>query len=133
LLLLYFKQNERTKTTLMTQELPPQMQLMQLIFGLKASRAISVAAGLYIADKLKDGPKSTEQLAEEAGVHARSLYRVLRACASIGVFSEDGEKRFSLTPLAEPLLSDAPGACGPLLLCSQPTGSFKPGLTCLIV
>ncbi len=33
-----------------------------------------------------------------AGVHARSLYRVLRACASIGVFTEDHQKRFSLTP-----------------------------------
>jgi hypothetical protein len=94
----------------MTQELPPQMQLMQLIFGLTASRAIGVAAELCIADKLKNGPKSTQELAEEASVHARSLYRVLRACASIGVFSEDDEKRFSLTPLAEPLLSDAPGS-----------------------
>lgn len=94
----------------MTQELPPPVQLMQLLFGLTTSRAIGVAAELCIADKLKDGPKSVEELAGQAGVHARSLYRVLRACASIGVFSEDTEKRFSLTPLAEPLLSDAPGS-----------------------
>ncbi|TDH17814.1 methyltransferase [Segetibacter sp. 3557_3] len=94
----------------MTQELPPQMQLMQMLFGLTASRAIGVAAELCIADRLKDGPKSTEELAGQAGVHARSLYRVLRACASIGVFTEDNENRFSLTPLAEPLLSDVPGS-----------------------
>jgi ubiquinone/menaquinone biosynthesis C-methylase UbiE len=94
----------------MTQELPPPMQLMQMLFGLTTSRAIGVAAELYIADKLKDGPKSARELAEQADVHAPSLYRVLRACASVGVFSEDNEKRFSLTPLAEPLLSDAPGS-----------------------
>jgi hypothetical protein len=28
----------------------------------------------------------------------------------VGVFSEDNESRFSLTPLAEPLFSDAPGS-----------------------
>lgn len=94
----------------MTQELPPPMQLMQMLFGLTTSRAIGVAAELCIADRLKDGPKSAEELARQTDVHAHSLYRVLRACASVGVFSEDNEKRFSLTPLAEPLLSDAPGS-----------------------
>ncbi|GAB3296852.1 class I SAM-dependent methyltransferase [Hymenobacter tenuis] len=85
-------------------------QLMQMLFGFAASRAIGVAAELHIADHLQHGPKTAEELAKQLGVHARSLYRVLRACASIGVFSEDGEMRFSLTPLAEPLLSDAPGS-----------------------
>ncbi len=94
----------------MTNELPPPVQLMQMLFGFAASRAIGVTAELRIADLLKGGPKSAEELAQETGVHARSLYRVLRACASIGVFSEDSNKKFSLTPLAEPLLSDAPGS-----------------------
>lgn len=94
----------------MMQELPPPVKLMQLLFGFAASRAIGVTAELCIADLLKDGPKTAEELATKTNVHARSLYRVLRVCASIGVFSEDGESKFSLTPLAEPLLSDAPGS-----------------------
>ncbi len=94
----------------MIQELPPPVQLMQMLFGFAASRAIGVSAELRIADLLKNGSKTAEELAQETGVHARSLYRVLRACASIGVYSEDDKKRFSLTPLAEPLLSDAPGS-----------------------
>lgn len=94
----------------MIQELPPPVQLMQMLFGFAASRAIGVSAELRIADLLKDGPKTAEELAQQTNVHARSLYRVLRACASIGVYAEDNEKRFSLTPLAEPLLSDAPGS-----------------------
>ena len=94
----------------MIQELPPPVQLMQMLFGFAASRAIGVSAELHIADLLKDGSKSAEELAQQTGVHARSLYRVLRACASIGVYSEDNEKKFSLTPLAEPLLSDTPGS-----------------------
>jgi hypothetical protein len=98
------------KQSLMIQEPPPPVQLMQLLFGFAVSRAIGVCAELHIADLLKDGAKTAEELAQQTSVHARSLYRVLRACASVGVFSEDTEKRFSLTPLAEPLLSDAPGS-----------------------
>jgi len=83
---------------------------MHMLFGFAASRAIGVAGELCIADLLEDGPKTAEELAQQTKVHARSLYRLLRACASVGVFSEDNEKRFSLTPLAEPLLSNAPGS-----------------------
>lgn len=94
----------------MLSQVAPPVQLMQMLFGFAASRAIGVSAELHIADLLKDGPKTAEELAAQTNVHARSLYRVLRACASIGVFKEDAEKRFSLTPLAEPLLSDVPGS-----------------------
>ena len=92
------------------QQTPPPVQLMQMLFGFAASRAIGVAAELHIADLLQDGSKTAGELAKETNADARSLYRVLRACASIGVFSEDEHKRFSLTPLAEPLLSDVPGS-----------------------
>jgi len=94
----------------MAHELPPPVQLMQMLFGFAASRAIGVTAELCIADLLKDDAKTADELARQTGVHARSLYRVLRACASIGVYSEDNEKKFSLTPLAEPLLSDTQGS-----------------------
>ena len=94
----------------MTHELPPPVQLMQMLFGFAATRAIGVTAELRIADLLKDGAKTADELALQTGVFARSLYRVLRACASVGVYAEDNEKKFSLTPLAEPLVSDAPGS-----------------------
>jgi hypothetical protein len=94
----------------MIQELPVPVQLMQVLFGFAASRAIGVTAELRIADLLQDGPKTAEQLAEQTNVHPRSLYRVLRACASVGVYSENAERQFSLTPLAEPLVSTATGS-----------------------
>lgn len=90
-------------------ELPPPMQLLQLSFAFMISRSISIASEYFIADKLVDQPKTAAQLAAESGLHARSLYRVMRACASAGVFSEDEQGRFSLTPLAQFLRSDQPG------------------------
>jgi hypothetical protein len=37
-----------------------------------------------------------------------TLYRLLRALASVGVFAEVEEQQFALTPLAELLRSDVP-------------------------
>jgi ubiquinone/menaquinone biosynthesis C-methylase UbiE len=79
-----------------------------MVRGYQLSQALYVAAKLGIADQLIDGPKSIEELAKATNTHAPSLYRVLRALASIGVFTEQEERKFALTPTAQPLLSDAP-------------------------
>ncbi len=92
----------------MTPTLPPNAQLMEMIFAFALSRSISTAAQFGIADLLKDGPQSAEEIAAALGLHARAVYRLMRALAGAGVFSEDTEKRFSLTPLSELLRSDAP-------------------------
>ena len=70
----------------------------------------SVAAKLGIADLLKDGPKSSDELAQATGTHGRSLYRLLRALASVGVFAEAEDGRFELTPLGECLQTGIPGS-----------------------
>jgi hypothetical protein len=89
-------------------EIPPSAQLLEMIFGFTLSRSIAVAAQFGVADLLKAGPKTADELALAIGAHPRSLYRLLRALAGAGIFAEDGDGRFTLTPLAEPLLSDAP-------------------------
>ena len=89
---------------------PPDAMLAQLIFGKCVAMAISVAAKLRIADKLAAGPKSAADLARETDTHAPSLYRVLRALASVGVFAEDADGRFRLTPMAEYLRTGVPGS-----------------------
>lgn len=72
------------------------------------SRAISVAAKLGIADLVTTDGKTADELAQASGVHAPSLYRVMRVLAGAGIFAEDEAGRFHLTPLAEQLRSDAP-------------------------
>jgi hypothetical protein len=89
-------------------EAPPAARLMQMIFGFAITQAISVAARLNLADLLKDGAKSVDELAQATGAEPRPLYRILRALASVGIFAEDGAGRFKLTPLAEPLRSNTP-------------------------
>src|SRR4051812_16412271 len=93
-------------------------QLDQMITGYWSSQAIYAAAKFGIADLLKDGPKTTEQLAAATSTNAEALYRLLRALASIGIFAEGETHHFSMTPLAEPLSSDVAGSKRALALMS---------------
>jgi hypothetical protein len=78
-----------------------------MILGKWVSSAISAAAHFGIADHLEAGPKSPRELASLTGTQERPLYRLLRANASVGVFTELEDGRFAQTPLSEPLRTDA--------------------------
>ncbi len=88
----------------------PRDQLSRLITGYFASQAVYVAAELGLADLLADGPRKVEELADATGTLPRSLYRLLRALASLGVFAEGEDRKFSLTPMADLLRGDVPGS-----------------------
>ena len=88
----------------------PHAQLGQLITGYWVSQAIYAAAKFGIADLLADGPRSVEALAQSTQTRPELLYRLLRALASVGIFAEQGNREFCLTPVAEPLRGDVPGS-----------------------
>ena len=94
----------------MAKKPPPPAVMLNLIIGYWVSRLIYVAAKLELADRLKDGPRSVEELATAAGVQPPALYRVLRALASVGVFAETKGRRFKLTLLAATLRTGVPGS-----------------------
>jgi hypothetical protein len=96
-------------TETMTQAQTSQQLLKQMIGGW-TTQAIYVASELGIADLLAEGPQTAEELAQQTKTHSGALYRVLRALATVGIFAEDEERRFLLTPLAESLRSDIPGS-----------------------
>jgi len=89
------------------QVLAPEDQMMQWITSKWITKPIYIISELGIADLLCDGPKSVEALAKETNTHAPTLFRILRALSSVGVFIETGNKVFGLTPLAECLFSNA--------------------------
>ncbi|HEX3273064.1 MAG TPA: methyltransferase, partial [Ktedonobacterales bacterium] len=89
---------------------PPPAALLQMMTGYWVSKAIYVAAKLGVADLLADGPRTAEELATATQTDALALYRVLRALASIGVFSEVTPRHFALTPMAELLRSGTPNS-----------------------
>jgi len=95
--------------------------VMDMLAHGQLSQAIYIVAKFRIADYLKNGPKSVEELAEQSKTHPDSLYRLLRMLASVGIFTEaeeeEGEKevnnnkrKFDITPKAALLQSEAKGS-----------------------
>jgi len=87
---------------------PPPATLLQMMTGYWVSQALYVAAKLGVADLLAEGPRPVEALAVATQTDAPSLHRVMRALASVGVFTEAHPGTFALTPLAALLRTGTP-------------------------
>jgi hypothetical protein len=71
-----------------------------MLTGYWVSQALAVAARLGVADLVADGPRPATDLAVATRTDAPSLRRLLRALASVGVFTENPPGAFGLTPMA---------------------------------
>jgi hypothetical protein len=81
-----------------------------MLIGYRISQAIYVAAKLGIADLLKDGPKSSGELATSVGANPDAFHRLLRVLASVGVFAQVDQRRFTLTPMGALLQTGVSGS-----------------------
>ena len=86
----------------------PSLALIELVNGYRVTQAIRVAAQLGIADLLATGPRTSDDLAAATSANPGALYRLLRALAAAGVFREEEDQRFALTPVGDCLRRDAP-------------------------
>ena len=105
-----------------TNDFPPRLVLQQMIQGFQVTQCIYVAAKLGIADLLKDGPRTSEELAQVTGTHAPSLYRVLRLLTAVDLLIEGETHSFALTPLGAYLQTGVPGSMHDTVLfyCDKP-------------
>jgi hypothetical protein len=88
--------------------IPPAATLLNMMTGYMISQSIAVAARLGIADLVQNGPVHYETLAAVTESHAPSVYRLLRALASVGIFAEVSPGHFESTPLAGRLRAASP-------------------------
>lgn len=65
-------------------DIPHPEHLTQMITGYWTSQAIYAAAKFGIADLLKDGPRSVDDLAAATATNTDALYRLLRAAGECG-------------------------------------------------
>ncbi|MBV9230734.1 MAG: methyltransferase [Chloroflexi bacterium] len=111
-----------------TRDLPPPVFLMNELSRLMVIRSIFWATKYRIAEMVADGPKTVNELAEGVEADPKSLYRLLRALASIGIFQEEPnneyttdptQARFSQSPTSAFLLPDTPGSMYPMVMMWQ--------------
>jgi hypothetical protein len=86
----------------------PHEQILAITAGFWQSRAFAVAAELELADLLAAGPLHIDILASRTKTHAPSLFRLLRALESLGIFSQISPRVFANTPASECLRKDVP-------------------------
>jgi SAM-dependent methyltransferase len=82
--------------------------LFQLVIGKWISQAIGTIVEIGVPDQLAKGSRECRVIAREAGVSEDGLYRLLRALASVGLFTEGTDRRFRLTGMGQLLRSDHP-------------------------
>ena len=89
-------------------EVTPQETMLNLIGGFWVARSLYLAAKLGVADVFDDQPKTIAQLAAATNTEPQPLYRLLRALASVGIFTEVSDQCFVLTSLGATLQGNSP-------------------------
>lgn len=117
---------------------PPHIALFQMTTGFAVSQAIFTAARLNIAEHIaqhatasgKAVPQaavSIDQLASKANANPEALYRLLRALASVGIFTEPTPRAFANTPMSTLLRPNIPGSqyAGALMIAQHCYPAFE--------
>ena len=106
---------------------PPHVVLLQTtLFAMWGAQVASAAAQLGLADFIASGVHASDDLAREAAADPAALYRLLRACATIGLVVETSPRRFALTPVGECLRSDRPGSMRDIVIAETAPGHWLP-------
>lgn len=99
-------------------DISAEAAMMNLAMGAWVSQTISTITRLNVPDVLEEkGPCTAKDLVYKHGVTANSefLERALRACASVGVVTEDATGQFGPTALSRVLTTTAPNSLKKLI------------------
>ena len=92
-------------------EKPPHAVLFEMLFGAWTAKILAEVVRLDVPDALAEGPLTADELVRKGGVRAHpvALHRALRACAALGIVTEDSVGRFGPTRLSALLTRGTPG------------------------
>jgi SAM-dependent methyltransferase len=101
-------------------------QMMQMLTGFFVTQMAGAVATFSIADHLAKGPATAEQIATVEGINSIATFRLLRACASLGLVTCDDGLRFRATPLLGTLRKNVPGSLNSLAIAWSAPGHWRP-------
>jgi O-methyltransferase domain/Dimerisation domain len=100
-------------------------RMTQMMTGFFVTQIAGAVATYSIADHLAKGPATAEQISTIEGIDPSAAYRLLRACASLGLVTSDGPK-FNATPLLGTLRTNVPGSLHSLAIAWAAPGHWLP-------
>ena len=91
-------------------------RIQGMVWGYTASLILESAVRQGIFDRLDEGPKTIQEMAQATGASIRGLRAIMHALVGFNLLSKDGEGRFSLTAESGAfLVSSRPGYLGGIL------------------
>jgi Dimerisation domain len=103
-------------------------RMMQMLTGYFVTQIAGAVATYSIADHLAKGPATAEQIAAIEGIDSAATFRLLRACASLGLVTCDDSLTFSATPLLGTLRTNVPGSLHSMAIAGSAPGHGCPGV-----
>ncbi len=82
--------------------------IMEKLTSFFIAQCMYVVARLGVADVIKDGPKSINEIATTTEADPEALYRTMRLLVSEGLFDQLEDGRFTHNSVSELLISDLP-------------------------
>jgi SAM-dependent methyltransferase len=110
----------------MTTVLEDFERMMQMLTASFVTQIAGAVATYSIADHLAKGPATAKQIATIEGIDSSATFRLLRACASLGLVTSDDELTFSSTPLLGTLRASVPGSLHSLAIAWSAPGHWLP-------
>jgi O-methyltransferase domain/Dimerisation domain len=101
-------------------------QMFQMLGGFWVTQIAGALATHSIPEYLETGPASADQVAAAKGLHPDTTFRLLRACASLGLVTCDADRRFATTPLLGTLKRTVPGSLRGLAMHFAAPGVWLP-------
>jgi hypothetical protein len=94
------------------EEKPPHAILFEMLFGAWTAKLVTEVVRLDVPDALAAGPMTAAELVARGGIRANplALHRALRACAALGIVTEDSAGRFGPTRLSALLTRETPAS-----------------------
>lgn len=85
-------------------------QMFQMIVGYTVSQAVHSAAVFSLAEHLAEGPKTAVEVAKAEALDVDATFRLMRACASLGLMTYEEDSGFAATSLLRTLHKDDPNS-----------------------
>src|SRR5436190_15902466 len=92
------------------QQVPPPVQMFQILLGMWGAQIAGACAKFGVADAIADGVTSSAAIAQRCGADASAMYRLLRGAATVGLITEAQPDHFGLTPVGECLRTNVAGS-----------------------
>jgi len=101
-------------------------KMHEMISAFSISQIVHTAAVYSLAEHLADGLATPAEIAAAESINFDATFRLMSACASVGLMSYDGLDKFSATPLLKTLHKDDPNSMRGAALVLPAPGHWQP-------